>query len=82
MKKIPTSPSKNKNPKPEQLTFSQAIEEVLLGKKIHKLEWVNKEYYGLLQNGLLKIHRPDGSYYDWIISEADMLGFDYITLED
>jgi hypothetical protein len=64
----------------EKLDFTQALKEVLKDKKIHKLEWEDKEYYGVLRNNKLQIHKPDGNFHDWIISEPDLIGEDYIIL--
>jgi hypothetical protein len=62
------------------LTFPEAMTEVSLGKKIHKLEWKDKEYYGILEDEKLKLHKPDGKTYDWIISEGDLNGDDWVIV--
>ena len=62
------------------LNFGQAIEIVLVGKHVHKLEWKEKDYYALLDKGVLKLHKPDGQLYQWIISDADLSGTDYTVL--
>ena len=66
-------------PKRELLDFFQALKQALKGKKIHKLEWKNKDEYGLIKGGLLKLHTK-GVTYDWIVSDGDMKGKDYIIL--
>lgn len=73
-----------KSPKPKkidkkELTFNEAITKLLTGKSITKLEWGDKEYHVLLMNERLTLHKPDG-YHDWIVSEADMRGTDYVIL--
>lgn len=74
--KSPTPPKKEKG----NLSFTQAIEEVLKGKSITKLEWDDKQFYGVLENEHLKLYKPDGKSYDWIISEGDMRGDDWVVL--
>ena len=64
------------------LTFTQAIQFLSRNTfcKVHKLEWEDKNYYAVLNNGTLHLHKPDGKFYNWIISEGDMSGEDYIIL--
>ena len=62
------------------LSFSQLIEPIILGKKVHKAEWEDKEYYGFLDKGVLKLHKPDGSTHQWILSDVDLMGTDYMVL--
>ena len=68
--------------KKESLTldFPDAIREVMDGKKIFKLDWKEKEFYGVLRNGQLVLHKADGKFYQWIISEGDLFGTDWIVL--
>ena len=61
------------------MDFPTAIKEVLVGKKIQKLEW-GKGFYGFLDGGFLKLHKPDGKNYSWTLSEADLMGDDYIVV--
>ena len=71
-------------PKPvktkKQLNFSEALEQILLGKSVTKKEWGDKKYHVLLAEEHLRLHKPDGKYYDWILTEADMRGDDYVLL--
>ena len=64
----------------QTMSFPMAIQKVMEGKKIHKLEWKDKEYYGFLNGGLLSLHKPDGKNYQWILNDGDLLGNDYIIL--
>lgn len=63
------------------LTLAQAFELVLLNKKIHKKEWGDKGFFGFLENGVLKLHKPDGTTHNWILSDSDIAGADYIIIE-
>jgi len=74
---------KNISPLPKKITemdFPSAMREVITGKKITKIEWDNKSIYGELKDGFLMLRKKDGKYYQWIISEADMVGDDWIII--
>lgn len=63
------------------MTFLQAIQEVIAGHKITKLEWANTEDFCELKDGILQIHKSiGGTWHSWIISDGDILGEDWITL--
>lgn len=56
------------------MTFCDALIQVAIGKRITKEEWGNEEYFGQLKDGFLMLHKPDGKFYQWIISEGDLIG--------
>ena len=62
-------------------TFFQALRSTLYGERITKQEWGDGEYWGQVLDGQLVLHKPDGVYYPWIISEADMRGMDWMIME-
>lgn len=62
------------------LNFYDALREVMDGKKITKEEWNNPEYYGVLDNTFLKLHKPDGKLYSWILNDGDINGTDYVII--
>jgi hypothetical protein len=64
----------------KNMKFCEAINEVLLGKKVTKIEWGDPEYYLELMNDKLVLHKPDGKYYDLIVSYGDMTGDDYMLV--
>jgi len=72
------SPVINKNV-PVQMTFPDAMAEVIAGKKITRLEWANNEVYGVLKDGLLQI-RMDGQLKRWILSDGDMNNSDWLVV--
>jgi len=76
----PLPPKKETKEKPEGLDFLTAFKELMGGKKIHKLEWKDKGFYGELKDGIVKLHKPTGNYHDWIISEGDLTGTDWVIL--
>lgn len=65
---------------PETMDFFDALFEVAEGNKITKLEWNNVEIYGLMQDNRLRIHKDDGLFYDWIISDGDLYGKDWVAI--
>lgn len=73
------SPTKPKTKKP-QMNFYEALEELMTGKQITKLEWANRNIFGILKNEHLMLHKSDNRYYDWILSEADIRGDDWVVL--
>lgn len=77
--KSPT-PVKSVQTKQGQMNFFEALKEANSNKKITKLEWNDKEYYGVMDGAILKLHKPDGKLYSWVISEGDMGGTDWVTL--
>ena len=64
----------------KQMTFPEAIGKIIEGAKIHRLEWQEQEYYGVLADGRLKLHKLDGKLHDWIITDGDLVGKDWIVL--
>lgn len=64
----------------EHLNFFDALKAVLDNKRITKAEWENKEIYGWLDTDVLKIHMQDNKDHNWIISEGDLIGTDWIVL--
>jgi len=61
------------------LTFPQAIEAVIDGKKVTMKEWDDVDSYGVMKDGYLIIHR-DGKDHQWLVSEADMVAKDFIII--
>lgn len=64
----------------ETIDFSAAISRVILGAKVTREEWDDKETYVHLADGFLMIHKEDGKNYQLIVSEADMKAEDWILI--
>jgi hypothetical protein len=80
---ITQSPLPQNNPLPQSqptISFYEASKAIIAGKKVHKLEWVDKGYYGFMNDNILSLHKPDGKNYQWIVSMGDLNGTDYIVL--
>lgn len=54
---------------------------IIQGERVTKLEWDDLRYYGELRDGFLMLHKPDGKFYQWIISDGDLKGTDYVIVE-
>jgi len=66
--------------KEEGVDFPTAMNKVIAGNKITKLEWDNKLIYGILKDGFLMISKEDGTLNQWIISEGDLTGVDWVIV--
>jgi len=75
-------PEKINGEKSKFVSFFEAIESLPRGKRITKKEWGNQEYFGELNdNAQLVLHKPDGNFYQWILSEGDIIGKDWLVLD-
>lgn len=62
------------------MNFYTALENVMLGSLITKLEWNDPAYYGLMRDGSLMLHKPDGKFYFWTLTDGDISGTDWVLL--
>lgn len=74
------SPIAKSHPK-ANLSFYDALAEVLKGKKITKAEWGNADIYGVIDGQILKLVKEDGEMHNWIVSESDIIGTDWQVLD-
>ena len=69
--------------KPETIDFYKAIRQVMEGKKLQRKSWVVgnlKEFYVILRNDKLMLHKEDGKFYDWIMARDDVDGVDWVIV--
>ena len=66
---------------PMGMDFPTIMKAVVAGQSITKLEWMNKDIYGVLKDGFLMLHKEDGKFYQWMISEGDLQGKDWVVCE-
>lgn len=64
----------------QKFDFPTAIEKVMDGEKITRLEWKSKEDYGVLKDGKLMLHKANGELAAWWISDGDLWGKDWVCL--
>ena len=60
------------------MSFPDAIQMVMEGHSISRREWDDSQCFGKIEGGFLMLHKPDGKFYQWIISDGDMLAKDWI----
>lgn len=73
----------SKSPTPrviKRYSFYDALEELAAGAKITKLEWENVDIYGVMMDGRVKLHKEDNKFYEWIITDGDMAGDDWVVI--
>lgn len=71
-----TSPTPSK----KRLTFPQAIEKIIEGKKITRVSW-NAVDYGVLEDTFLTIYR-NGTPHRWLVNDGDLLATDWVVVKD
>ena len=82
-----TSPTKKNTVRrlAPDMTFPQAVQEIIDGKRVSKREWADPESYGFTNdNGagtvVLSLHKEDGNH-QWVLSWGDLTGTDYFVVE-
>ena len=61
------------------LSFIDALQGAMVGKKIRRMEWEDVDEYGLIKDSFLMIHRK-GKFFTWIVSEGDIFATDWSIL--
>jgi len=77
----PISQSPRPNNMPMGMDFPTIMKAVVAGQSITKLEWMNKDIYGVLKDGFSMLHKEDGKFYQWVISDGDLQGKDWVVCE-
>jgi hypothetical protein len=65
--------------KPLNMTFSEAVGELLNQKRITRLDWDDKNEYGYIKDEYLMIHTK-GQDHRWLLRDCDMMATDWIVL--
>jgi hypothetical protein len=63
------------------MDFPDALRKVIDGKKITKLEWNDPKIYLFLDGGRLRMMK-ENTLFDLIVSDGDLLGTDWVIVED
>lgn len=72
----PLPPSREPNKIVTNLSFPNAIQAIINGKKVRRIEWSDREEYCLLKDNFLMIHR-NNKFHAWIVSEGDVMAIDW-----
>jgi hypothetical protein len=72
-----------------EMDFYAALRELAAGKKITRKEWNDPEFYCLMRNGMLQLHkppmpeknRPAGEFFSWTVSDGDVAATDWRVVE-
>lgn len=62
------------------MDFPEAMRVVSNGGKVTKEEWHDEDFFVELKDGMLRLHKPDGIWYVWSVSEGDFRGEDWFIL--
>ena len=76
---FPRSPVPHK--RPVELSFPDAIREVLNLKRITRVAWETNDTYGALKDGFLMIFIK-GEWHQWIVNDGDLNAIDWIVLPE
>jgi hypothetical protein len=63
---------------PKLMSFTEAIQSIIDGKRVTRLEWANSDYC-FMKGEYLAIY-TNGKDHTWMVREVDMLGADWIEL--
>lgn len=76
------SPKPNKSSEVvTSLDFFEALRAVYAGERITRPDWGGEDEYAVLRGGWLMLHkRSDSTFHQWMVSEGDMAGTDWIVL--
>jgi hypothetical protein len=82
-KEIASSPLPPKK-KPEvptgEMSFPDAMKMVIEGCKVRRSDWPDESEYVFVQDGFLRIHRPDGKFYNLTVSDGDLFATDWVVI--
>ena len=76
---MPHSPVVGKIKEKNIMSFADAMQEVINGNKVARLEWNNNDYF-FLQASIVHI-KNDKGIHTLKLSEGDILGNDYVVVD-
>lgn len=62
-------------------SFGEIIGDLVSGRKVARVEWENKGYWLEVVQERLKIHKPEGTYHNLIVTLGDMSGEDWYVMD-
>jgi len=63
------------------MNFGDALQELVKGKKIARVEWHNTDY-GFLKDGIVAIYKNGEVFNTWMISDGDITATDWVVLPE
>jgi len=73
---VPLTPAPTAQTKTATMSFPQAMQAVINGKKVRRRSWDIISDYGLLKDGWLTIFTK-GTFYTWKVNDGDMEALDW-----
>lgn len=71
----------NNNKPPVEMSFPDALREVMNLKRICRRSWEGEDTFGELHDGFLSIFIR-GEYHQWIVNDGDLTGYDWYVLNN
>lgn len=70
-------------PAPDLMTFTGAIQEIVMGKRVSRLEWNDRSVYCGIFSSTLMIYRGDEDelWHPWNVSAGDMIAVDWYLVD-
>ena len=73
----------SQSPTPRKLmTFPEAMEAAIAGKRVAREEWHNEDYISLDKPGFLSIHFENGDKKTLAVSDGDMINNDWVVISE
>jgi len=60
--------------------FGEAMAAVLADERVTRLEWDDPTVYLFMKNGILSIHKADGTVSNLLVSDGDLAGSDWVRV--
>jgi len=76
---VSPTPAVSPTPTPAVMNFYDALKQVAMLKKIHRLAWPQEDHV-FLQEGQLRISRK-GVVYNLVVTDGDLSGEDWVIYE-
>ena len=76
----PTPGAAVSSPLPGALTFSKALDELMAGKKVRRLDWADGNIHLKVVDEKLSIFLADKQYHPLIVSIGDLIADDWVVV--
>ncbi len=61
------------------MNFPGAMQAIIDGHEVKRLGWKDKRYYLAVFGNRLCLHKPDGAWHWWLVSDSDMKSTDWVV---